>query len=126
MLIILFRILILIAIVILLYTAKQYYHNPQRKLRKAKRNNNFFFLDEPQNSKKNLQLVYEGCLFEGEKYLGTIDNSFDVVNIHIFVHDKSELLGLKKKDLTILENKISVYYPHATIEWRHPINKLLQ
>lgn len=126
MLIILFRIFILIAIVILLYTAFQYYHNPQRILRKAKRNNNFFFLDEPHNSKKNLQFVYQGCLFEGEKYLGTTDDSFDVVNIHIFVHDRTELLGLTKQDLLFLEKEIHVHYPYATISWKHPINQLLR
>lgn len=125
MIIILFRIFIIIAIVILLYTAHQYYHNPQRKLRNAKKNNKFFFLDEYDNSKKNLQFVYQGCLFEGEKYLGTTENSFNVVNIHIFVHDPSELLGLTKEELVFLEKEILKHYPHATINWKHPINQLL-
>lgn len=126
MLIVLFRIFILIAIVILLYTAHQYYHNPQRKLRKARRNNSFFFLDQANNSKKNLQFVYEGCLFEGEKYLGTTDESFDVVNIHISVQDRTELLGFTKQDLIYLEKEIHKYYPHALIDWKHPINQLLR
>lgn len=126
MLIILFRILILIAIVILFYTAYQYYLSPQRKLKKAKRNNVFFFLDESDNSKKNLQLVYQGCLFEGEKYLGTTDDSFVVVNIHMLVHDKAELLGLTKQDLTFLEKEIHVHYPHAIVNWKHPISKILK
>lgn len=125
MLIILFRIFILIAIVILLYTSYQYYLNPQRKMQKAKKNKEFFFLDDPSDSKINLQFVYKGWLFEGEKYLGTTDYSFDVLNIHIFVHDKTELLGLTTQDLDVLEGKINVYYPHATIHWKHPINQLL-
>lgn len=124
MIIILFRIFIVIAVVILLYTAHQYYHNPLRKLQNAKKNNKFFFLDEDNNSKKNLQFVYQGCLFEGEKYLGTTDNSFNVVNIHIFVRDPSELLGITKKDLIFLEDEILKHYPQATLNWKHPINKL--
>jgi len=124
MIIILFRVFIIIAIVILLYTAHQYYHNPRRKLRNAKKNNKFFFLDEHDNSKKNLEFVYKGCLFEGEKYLGTTADSFNVVNIHIFVHDPSELLGITKDELTFLEREIHKHYPHATINWKHPINQL--
>lgn len=126
MIIYLFRIFILIAIGIFLYTAYQYYHNPQRKLRKAKKNQTFFILDDASNSKQNLQFVYKGCLFEGEKYLGTTDEAFVVVNINIIVQDHSELIGFTKDDLAYLENEILKYYPHAQIKWKHPINQLLK
>ena len=125
MTIILFRIFILISFVILIYTAYQYYRNPQRRLRKAKVNNKFLFIDEPSNTKKNLQFVYNGCLFEGEKYLGTIDDAFDVLDIHIIVHDRAELRGLTRNDLMFLEKEVLTSYPHATIKWKHPIDKLL-
>lgn len=125
MIIILFRILILIAIVFLIYTGIQYIRSPQRRLRLAKLSNEFFFLDEPGNSKRNLQFVYKGCLFAGEKYLGTTEDAFEVVNIHITVDDPIELSGLTRDDLYFLEKEILLRYPHAKIEWKHPINQLL-
>ncbi|WP_373893020.1 sigma-w pathway protein ysdB [Virgibacillus sp. CBA3643] len=125
MIIIIFRILILIALALLVYTVIQYVRNPQRRLRIAKESNTFFFLDEPDNSKKNLQFVYKGCLFEGEKYLGTTEEAFEVVNIHVIARDPLELRGLTRDDLYFLEREILIRYPHAKIEWKHPINQLL-
>lgn len=125
MVIILFRILILVAIIFLIYTGIQYIHNPQRRLRLAKQSNEFFFLDEPENSKKNLQFVYKGCSFAGEKYLGTTEDAFAVVDIHITVNEAIELRGLTRDDLYFLEKEILLRYPHAKIEWKHPINQLL-
>lgn len=123
--VILFRIFILIAIVLLVYTGFQYLQNPQRRLRIAKTSNEFFFMDEPNNSKRNLQFVYKGCLFAGEKYLGTTDDSFEVVNIHIVVDNPMELHGLTRDDLYFMEKEILLRYPHAKIEWKHPINQLI-
>lgn len=125
MIVILFRILILFAIVLLIYTGFQYLRNPQRRLLIAKTSNEFYFLDEPNNSKKNVQFVYKGCLFAGEKYLGTTDDSFEVVNMHVVVHDPIELSGLTRDDLYFLEKEILIRYPYAKIEWKHPINQLL-
>ncbi|MEC5421978.1 sigma-w pathway protein ysdB [Virgibacillus sp. C22-A2] len=125
MLVVMFRILILIALALLVYTWIQYYRNPQRRLRIAKASHEFYFLDEPNNSKKNFQFVYKGCLFEGEKYLGATENSFEVVNIHVVVTDPLDLRGLTRDDLYFLENEILIRYPHAKIEWKHPINQLL-
>ncbi|UJL45023.1 sigma-w pathway protein ysdB [Virgibacillus sp. NKC19-16] len=125
MIVILFRILILIALALLVYTLIQYVRNPQRRLRIAKESKTFFFLDEPENSKKNLQFVYKGCLFEGEKYLGTTEEAFEVVNIHVTARDPLELRGLTRDDLYFLEGEILIRYPHAKIEWKHPINQLL-
>ena len=125
MIVILFRVLLIIALVLLVYTLIQYYRNPSRRLRLAKEANEFFFLDEPNNSKKNVQFVYKGCLFEGEKYLGTTEDAFEVVNIHITVRDPLELRGLTRDDLYFMEKEILMRYPYASIEWKHPINQLL-
>ncbi|WP_449355633.1 sigma-w pathway protein ysdB [Virgibacillus natechei] len=125
MIIMLFRILMLVALALLVYTVIQYIHNPQRRLRIAKESNTFFFLDEPDNSKKNLQFVYKGCLFDGEKYLGTTEEAFEVVNIHVTARHPLELRGLTRDDLYFLEREILIRYPHAKIEWKHPINQLL-
>ncbi|MFD1850747.1 sigma-w pathway protein ysdB [Oceanobacillus bengalensis] len=125
MVIILFRILILVAIVLLVYTAVQYLNNPRRRLNIAKAAKEYYLFDEPNNSKKNFQFVYKGCLFEGEKYLGTTEDSFEVVNIHISVKEAMELKGFTREDLYFLENEILLRYPHAKIKWNHPINELL-
>ena len=123
--IILFQVFILISVAILLYTLYQYYHNPQRRLLKAQKLNKYFYLDEQNNSKKNLQIVYQGCLFEGEKYLGIAEDSFEVVNIHIIVRNPLDLKGITREDLAFLEQEILASYPHAAIEWIHPINQLV-
>ncbi|WP_106496956.1 sigma-w pathway protein ysdB [Lentibacillus sp. Marseille-P4043] len=125
MIVLLFRILILIALAFLAYTVFLYFQNPMRKLRIAKDNMGFFILDEEQNSKKNLQFVYKGCLFEGEKYLGATEQSFEVVDIHISTPEPIELRGLTRDDLYFLEKELLIRYPYAQIEWKHPINKLL-
>ncbi|OZU89764.1 sigma-w pathway protein ysdB [Virgibacillus indicus] len=125
MILILFRVLILIALVLLLYTWFQYILNPERRLRIAKAAKEFYFLDELDNSKKNVRFVYKGCLFEGEKYVGTTEDSFEVVDIHVKVDNPIELNGLTRDDLYFLESEILLRYPHAKIDWKHPINKLL-
>ncbi|MFU0792148.1 sigma-w pathway protein ysdB [Virgibacillus proomii] len=125
MIVILFRILIVIALALLVYTWIQYYRNPLRKLRIAKAEGDFYFLDDPNNSKKNVLFVYKGCLFEGEKYVGTTEDSFEVVDIQVTVKDPLELSGLRRDDLYFLEEEILIRYPFAKIEWKHPINKLL-
>ncbi|SET44128.1 hypothetical protein SAMN05216389_111101 [Oceanobacillus limi] len=125
MIVYLFRILIVLAIGLLIYTIVQYFLNPQRKLHKAKESNEFYFLDEPNNSKKNLQFVFKGCLFEGEKYVGTTEQSFEVVDIHVVVHDPMELKGLTRDDLYFLEKELLIHYPFSKVKWKHPINKLM-
>lgn len=125
MIIILFRILILIAIVLLVYTFYQYYRNPKRKLNIAKAHNDFYFLDEASNSKKNFQFVYKGCSFEGEKYLGTTEQAFVVVDIHVYVQEPMDLKGFTREDLYFLEKEILTRYPYSKIEWKHPVDKLV-
>jgi len=125
MLIPLFRILIIVTVLLLIYTLIQYIRNPYRKLKKSVRNGTFFFLDEANNAKKNILFTYKGCLFEAEKYLGTTTSAFEVVNIHIFVHEPMVLKGITIDDITFLEKKIIKQYPHAHIEWKHPINNIM-
>ncbi|MFC4556639.1 sigma-w pathway protein ysdB [Virgibacillus kekensis] len=125
MIVILFRILILIALALLIYTIIQYFRNPERQLRIAKASNSFYMVDEPENSKKNIQFVYKNCSFEGEKYLGTTEEAFEVVNISVFARDPAELGGIRRDDLYFLEEQLLLRYPYSKIEWKHPINKLI-
>lgn len=125
MLVLLFRLLILLAIILLIYTWVEYLRSPERKMRIARELKNFYFVDDPNNIKKNLQFVYKGCLFEGEKYLGTTEHSFEVLNIHVTARDPLDLKGFTRDDIYFLENELLLRYPYARIEWKHPINKLL-
>ncbi|MBM7571967.1 sigma-w pathway protein ysdB [Aquibacillus albus] len=125
MIILLFRFLIFIAIILLLYTGYKYIMNPKRKLEVAKDKKDFFFLDDPDNIKRNFLLTYKGILFEGEKYLGTTERSFDVVNIIVQAHNPGELKGLERNDLYFLEKEILIHYPYAEVEWKYPLDKLL-
>jgi hypothetical protein len=125
MIVILFRILIIAAIILLTYSIIQYFRNPRRLLQQAKETSEFYIVDEPDNSKKNIQFVYKGCQFEGEKYVGTTENSFEIVDINITVVDSIELQGFTRDDIYFLEKEILIRYPHAKINWKHPINKLL-
>lgn len=125
MIVLLFRLLIFIAMILLLYTAFKYVMNPKRKLEVAKEKKAFYFLDDAENIKKNFLMTYKGITFEGEKYLGTTDNSFDVVTINVFAHNPGELKGLERNDLYFLEEEILIRYPYAKIDWKPPLNKLI-
>ncbi|GGA86459.1 sigma-w pathway protein ysdB [Ornithinibacillus halotolerans] len=125
MIVIMFRVLIIAAIILLVYSIIQYFRNPQRQLENAKGTKEFYLLDEQDNSKKNLHFVYKGCQFEGEKYVGTTEDSFQIVDIHVTVHDPLELQGLTRDDIYFLEKELFLRYPHAKVTWKHPINKLL-
>lgn len=124
MVVILFQILLIITFGFLIYGALNYYRNPYRKLNKAKQKNEFYLVDDENNIKKNFQFVFKGCLFEGEKYIGSTDEQFVVATIHIIAHDPLELTGITKEDLKFLEEKIKLAYPHAQIKWKHPITLL--
>lgn len=125
MIIILFRFLILLAAILLIYTAYKYIMNPKRKLELAQDKKQFYFLDDPDNVKKNFLLTYKGVLFEGEKYLGTTENSFDVVSISVWTSQPNHLKGFERNDLYFVEREILIHYPHASVEWKNPVNKLV-
>ncbi|QDP40819.1 sigma-w pathway protein ysdB [Radiobacillus deserti] len=126
MTVILFRILILIALAIIVHTAYEYVTSPIRKLERAKKMKHFYYVDDPRDEKKNLLMTYKGIVFEGEKYIGATEESFDVVRISVFVKDPQHLKGLERNDLYFLEEELLIRYPHAEIDWKYPINKLLE
>ncbi|KAB8138175.1 sigma-w pathway protein ysdB [Gracilibacillus oryzae] len=124
MIVLLFRLLVLIAIIVLIYTAYKYLINPKRKLEVAQEKKEFFFLDYNDNIKKNFFITYNGFLFEGEKYLGTTEEAFEVTHIVMHTHNPERLKGFERQDLYFLEKEILIRYPHAEIDWKHPINRL--
>lgn|SRR5690625_5127441 len=124
--VVMFQVLLFFAAVFLLYGFFNYLRSPDRKLKKAKRNNEFYFVDDRDNVQHNFRFVYKGCLFEGEKYIGSVNKQFVVENINVFVTDPFELKGIHKQDIYLLEERIKEYYPHATIHWKHPINLILK
>lgn len=126
MTVILFRLFLLIAIGIIIYSIAKYFLDPRRKLEAAHSRGEYHFLDDSGNVRKNLMFTYRGVMFEGEKYLGPAEDSFEVTSIVIWTEDTDKLMGLSKKDFHFLEKEILIHYPKATIEWRSPINRLLK
>ncbi|GAB2570030.1 sigma-w pathway protein ysdB [Gracilibacillus alcaliphilus] len=125
MIIILFRLLILAAIIILIYTVYKYFGSANRKLAIAQKKHQFYFLDHNDDVKHNFFITYKGYQFEGEKYLGATDEAFEVINIVMHVKNPDNLQGFDRQDMYFLEEEILIRYPHAKIEWRYPMNKLL-
>lgn len=121
----LFRILIIMAVFILAYSALKYIVNPKRKLELAHQKKQFFFLDESQNIRKNFLITYRGVLFEGEKYLGTTENAFEVITIDVWVKSSDKLIGFNLEDFYFIEKEIVSAYPNAKINWKNPIKELL-
>src|SRR6476469_6940685 len=106
----LLRFILLLLIAFLLYTAIKYMLSPRRKLELAHEQRKFYFLDDSKNIRKNFLLTYNGVLFEGEKYLGTTDVSFEVVSIFIWPKKTSELKGLTREDFLSIETAIKKLY----------------
>ena len=75
------RFLLFALIIFLIYSAIKYLLNPKRKLELAHEQKQFYFLDYKNDVRKNFHLTYKGVLFEGEKYLGTTENAFEVVSV---------------------------------------------
>ena len=63
----------------------------------------YYFYDDVKNVRKNFFITYKGAMFEGEKYLGTTENSFDVVSIFVWVKDEAKLQGFTKDDFHFLQ-----------------------
>lgn len=113
------------AVFILAYSALKYIVNPKRKLELAHQKKQFFFLDESQNIRKNFLITYRGVLFEGEKYLGTTENAFEVITIDVWVKSSDKLIGFNLEDFYFIEKEIVSAYPNAKINWKNPIKELL-
>lgn len=122
----LFRFILLLIIIFLLYTAIKFIVSPRRKLELAHEQGKLYFLDDPKDIRKNFLLTYHGVLFEGEKYLGTTDSSFEVVSIFIWSKKTAELKGLKRDDFFIIEAEIKKTYPAALIDWKSPVKEFLE
>jgi hypothetical protein len=126
LIILLLRLLILIAVIVLIYTGFKYVLNPKRKLELAQEQKQFYFFDDNGNVHKNFFLTYKGAMFEGEKYLGTTDESFEVVTVQVSVKDAARLQGFSKEDFYFIEREILIHYPYATVNWKSPIKELVK
>ncbi|MDQ0258086.1 hypothetical protein J2S74_005550 [Evansella vedderi] len=122
----LFRLFLLIAIGIIVFSIIKYFLDPRRKLEAAYNRGEFYLLDDTDNVRKNLLVTHRGVLFEGEKYLGATEESFEVTSIMIWTEHTDRLMGLSKKDFHFIEKEILIHYPKAEIEWRNPIKGLLK
>ncbi|MBH0230104.1 sigma-w pathway protein ysdB [Halobacillus yeomjeoni] len=125
MIIILFRLLLIAAVIFIIYTAYKFIVNPNRKLELAREKKEFYFHDNKEDTKENFFITYKGVDFEGEKYLGTTDDSFEVVNISVSAINPEKLRGIEREDLYFLEKEILIRYPHASIDWKYPVNRLI-
>lgn len=120
------RILILALIVFIIYKIIKFLLDPKRKLEIAHEQKKYYFYDIPENVRKNFLITYNGVMFEGEKYLGTTDRSFEVVSIFVWPHDPNQLKGLSYDDFLFLENEIKLRYPDSKIDWKSPIKELME
>lgn len=122
----LIRFFLFALILFLIYRTIKFILNPKRKLELAHERKRYHYLDDQNNARKNFLLTYKGVLFEGEKYLGTTDNSFDVVSIFIWPHSVNALKGFTREDFQFIEHKISENYPHAKLDWKSPVKEFMQ
>lgn len=120
------RLALLLLIVFLIYTLVRFILSPKRKLELAHEQGKFYFLDDQKNIRKNFLLTYNGVLFEGEKYLGTTDDSFEVVSIFIWPKQNDALKGLQRQDFLDIEEVIRMHYPDANIDWKSPVKEFLK
>jgi hypothetical protein len=121
----LIRFIIIAFVIYLFYRGIRYLLDPMRKLDEAYEGKNYFFYDDMKNVRKNFFITYKGALFEGEKYLGTTEDAFDVVSIFIWVKDDAKLQGFTKDDFSFLSAEVLSNYPNAQISWKNPIEQLL-
>lgn len=121
----LIRLAVIALIIYVFYKAIRYITDPKRKLDEAYEKNQYYFYDDVKNVRKNFFISYKGALFEGEKYLGTTEDAFEVVTIFVGARDAATLQGLTKKDFEYLQQEILTNYPNAKINWKQPIEQLM-
>lgn len=124
--ILLLRLLIIIIIIYAFYKILRYLFDPKRKLDESYEKEQYYFYDDIKNVRKNFFVTYKGALFEGEKYLGTTEQAFEVVSIFVWIKDPSKLQGFTKEDFRFLQNEIRMNYPSAKINWKSPIEQLMK
>lgn len=122
----LIRLAVIALIIYVFYKAIRYITDPKRKLDEAYEKNQYYFYDDVKNVRKNFFISYKGALFEGEKYLGTTEDAFEVVSIFVGARDAATLQGLTKKDFEYLQQEILTTYPNAKINWKQPIEQLMR
>lgn len=122
----LFRLLIIALIIYVFYKILRYLFDPKRKLDEAYEKEQYYFYDDIKNVRKNFFITYKGSMFEGEKYLGTTDQAFEVVSIFVWAKDPAKLQGFTKEDFRFLQNEIKMNYPSAEINWKSPIEQLMK
>lgn len=122
----LIRFIVLALIIYLFYRLIRYVVDPKRKLDSALESGSYYFLDDVKNVQKNFFITLRGVLFEGEKYLGTTEQSFEVVSIFVWVENPDHLQGFTKEDFHFLEKEILMNYPEARISWKNPIEQLMK
>ena len=121
----LIRFIIIAFIVYLFYRGIRYLTDPKRKLDDAYAEEKYYFYDDVKNVRKNFFITYKGAMFEGEKYLGTTNDAFEVVSIFVWVKDETKLQGFTKDDFHFISAEILSNYPNADISWKNPIEKLM-
>ena len=121
-----FRLVIIAIIIFAFYKLVRYILDPKRKLDEAHEHGNYYFFDDVTDVRKNFFITYKGAKFEGEKYLGTTQDAFEVISIFVHVLDPMKLQGLTKEDFVFLQNEIKMNYPNAKINWAGPIEELLK
>ncbi|KOS67683.1 sigma-w pathway protein ysdB [Lysinibacillus contaminans] len=126
MLPLLIRLAVIALIIYVFYKAIRYITDPKRKLDEAYEKNQYYFYDDVKNVRKNFFISYKGALFEGEKYLGTTEDAFEIVTIFIGARDAATLQGLTKNDFEYLQQEILTSYPNAKINWKQPIEQLMR
>ena len=126
MLPLLIRLAVIALIIYVFYKAIRYITDPKRKLDEAYEKNQYYFYDDVKNVRKNFFISYKGALFEGEKYLGTTEDAFEVVTIFVGARDAATLQGLTKNDFEYLQQEILTSYPNAKINWKQPIEQLMR
>ncbi|MDI2586178.1 MULTISPECIES: sigma-w pathway protein ysdB [unclassified Psychrobacillus] len=124
--IVLLRLLIIVIIIYAFYKILRYLFDPKRKLDESYEKEQYYFYDDIKNVRKNFFITYKGALFEGEKYLGTTEQAFEVVSIFVWIKDPSKLQGFSKEDFRFLQNEIRMNYPSAKINWKSPIEQLMK
>jgi uncharacterized membrane protein len=122
----LIRLVLFAIIIFLIYSVIKYLLNPKRKLELAHEQKRFYYLDDPNNVRKNFLITYKGALFEGEKYLGTTDNAFEIISIFIWPKNVASLKGMVREDFQFIERKIFENYPNAKIDWKSPIKEFME
>lgn len=120
------RIVIIVAIIYICIKLARFLLDPKRKLDEAIEKGTYYFYDDTKDVRKNFFISYNGAVFEGEKYLGTAGDSFEVISIFVHVLDTMKLQGFTKDDFIFLEKEIQLSYPNAKIDWANPISNLMK